>query len=72
MKYLTVILGILAVLAGVKSAVLQEITVLGFAGMFVLVVIVFNGVFLLLFGRTEEFGYLWGIVRKKLGKGQRP
>lgn len=58
-KYLTVILGILAVLAGVKSAVLQEITVLGFAGMFVLVVIVFNGVFLLLFGRTEEFGYLW-------------
>ncbi len=71
-KYLTVILGILAVLAGVKSAVLQEITVLGFAGMFVLVVIVFNGVFLLLFGRTEEFGYLWGIVRKKLGKGQRP
>lgn len=71
-KYLTVILGILAVLAGVKSAVLQEITVWGFAGMFVLVVIVFNGVFLLLFGRTEEFGYLWGIVRKKLGKGQRP
>ena len=69
-KYLTVILGILAVLAGVKSAVLQEITVLGFAGMFVLVVIVFNGVFLLLFGRTEEFGYLWGIVRKKLGKGR--
>ena len=67
-KYLTVILGILAVLAGVKSAVLQEITVLGFAGMFVLVVIVFNGVFLLLFGRTEEFGYLWGIVRKKLGR----
>lgn len=71
-KYLTVILGILAVLSGVKSAMLQEITVWGFAGMFVLVVIVFNGVFLLLFGRTEEFGYLWGIVRKKLGKGQRP
>ncbi len=70
-KYLTVILGVLAVLAGVKSVVLQEITVWGFAGMFVLVVIVFNGVFLLLFGRTEEFGYLWGIVRKKLGKGQR-
>lgn len=67
-KYLAVILGILVILAGVKSVVLQEVTVLSFAGMFVLITVVFNGVFLLLFGRTEEFGYLWGIVRRKLGR----
>lgn len=67
-KYLAVILGILALLAGVKSVIMQEVTILSFAGMFVLITVVFNGAFLMLFGRTEEFGYLWGIVKSKLGR----
>ncbi len=68
-KYLAVILGILALLAGAKSVIMQEVTVLSFAGMFVLITVVFNGAFLMLFGRTEEFGYLWGIVKSKLKRG---
>lgn len=66
LKYLAVILGILALLLGVKSIVLEEVTIVSFAVMFVLITVVFNGAFLLLFRRTEEFGYLWGIVKRKL------
>ena len=67
-KYLAVILGILALLLGIKHVIMQEVTVINFAVMFVMISVAFNGIFLLLFGRTEEFGYLWGIVRKKLGR----
>ena len=67
-KYLTVILGILALLSGVKHVIMQEVTVISFVGMFAVICVVFNGIFILLFRRTEEFGYLWGIVRGKLGR----
>ena len=67
-KYLAVILGILALLLGIKHVIMQEVTVINFAVMFVMISVAFNGIFLLLFGRTEEFGYLWGIVREKLGR----
>ncbi len=65
-KYMAVILGVLAVLLGIRNVVMQSVTILSFAVMFVIICIVFNGIFLLLFGRTEEFGYLWGIVKNKL------
>ncbi len=65
-KYLTVILSMLAVLFGVQNIIMPEVTIAGFAVMFVIICAVFNGIFLLLFGRTEEFGYLWGIVKNKL------
>ncbi|MBD5526810.1 MAG: polysaccharide biosynthesis protein, partial [Lachnospiraceae bacterium] len=64
-RYLTVILGILAVMWVVKSMIMQEVTIFSFAGMFVLISVVFNGVFLLIFGRTEEFRYLWRIIENK-------
>lgn len=67
-RYLTVILGILAVMWAVKNIIMQEVTIFSFAGMFVLISVVFNGVFLLVFRRTEEFAYLWGIMKKKLGR----
>lgn len=64
-RYLTVILGILAVMWAVKSIIMREVTVFGFAEMFLLTCAVFNGVFFLVFGRTEEFRYLWGIIENK-------
>lgn len=65
-KYVTVILGVLAVLLGIQSVVMQSVTIVSFVVMFIIICVVFNGIFLLLFGRTEEFGYLWGIVKNKL------
>ncbi|MBO5486416.1 MAG: polysaccharide biosynthesis protein, partial [Eubacterium sp.] len=52
----------------VKSRIMSTVTVLSFGVMFIIICVVFNGVFLLLFGRTEEFKYLWNIVAGKLRK----
>lgn len=68
-KYLAVLAAIAALLLFVKDKVMTEVSFVSFGIMFVMVCVVFNGIFLLLFGRTEEFGYVWGIVKRKAGKG---
>lgn len=65
-KYLAVLGGILVLLTGIKQFVMPQVTVLSFIVMFIVICVVFNGIFLLLFGRTQEFGYLWGIIKRKL------
>ena len=65
-KYLAVLFGILVLLTGIKQFVMPQVTVLSFVVMFIVICVVFNGIFLLLFGRTQEFGYLWGIIKRKL------
>lgn len=66
LKYLIVVLGVFGLLTWIKTYVMAEITILSFGIMFVITTVVFNGIFLLLFGRKEEFKYLWGIISKKL------
>ena len=63
LKYLAAVAVNFAVLSGIKTVVMPEVTVISFGVMFVIVCVVFNASFLALFGRTEEFGYLWGIVK---------
>ena len=65
LKYLAAVAVNFAVLSGIKTVVMPEVTVISFGVMFVIVCVVFNASFLALFGRTEEFGYLWGIVRNR-------
>lgn len=65
-KYLAVLGGILVLLTGIKPFVMPQVTVFSFVVMFIVICVVFNGIFLLLFGRTQEFGYLWGIIKGKL------
>lgn len=65
-KYLAVLLGILVLLTGIRQFVMPQVTILSFMLMFIVICVVFNGIFLLLFGRTQEFGYLWGIIKGKL------
>ena len=65
-KYLAVLFGILVLLTGIRQFVMPQVTVLSFIVMFIVICVVFNGIFLLLFGRTQEFGYLWGIIKGKL------
>ena len=66
LKYLAAVAVNFAVLSGIKTVVMPEVTVISFGVMFVIVCVVFNASFLALFGRTEEFGYLWGIVKGKV------
>ncbi len=66
LKYLAAVAANFAVLAGIRTLVMPEVTFVSFGVMFVIICIVFNGSFLALFGRTEEFGYLWGIVKGKV------
>lgn len=65
-KYLAVVTGILVVLLGIRKVIMPEVTIVSFVIMFLIICAVFNGVFLLLFRKTEEFGYLWGIVKRKV------
>lgn len=66
LKYLAAVGGLFMLFMGIKGLIMPQITILSFAVMFVVISIVFNGIFLLLFGKTEEFGYLWGIVKRRL------
>lgn len=67
-KYIFVIAIVFGLLSVIKKLVMPEITIFTFAAMFVIICVVFNGVFFGLFGRTEEFGYLAGIVKSKMKK----
>ena len=50
----------------VKSRIMSTVTIMSFAVMFIIICVVFNVIFLLIFGRTEEFKYLWNIAAVKL------
>lgn len=67
-KYISALLITFVLLSGVKKYVMRSVTVFTFGAMFVIICVVFNGIFLALFGRTKEFGYLWDLVRGKLGR----
>ena len=67
-KYLAVTAAVFVLLTGVKKFVMPQITITSFAEMFVIICVVFNGIFLLIFGRTDEFGYLWGLVKNRIIK----
>lgn len=67
-KYVLTIAAVYGFLSMLKNVIMPEVTIVTFAVMFVMICVVFNGVFLLLFGRTEELGYVWGIVKGKLKK----
>lgn len=71
LKYVLVLVVMYGLLSGIKKLVMPQITILGFAVMFVIICVAFNSIYLILFGRTEEFKYLWGIVRGKFINAER-
>ena len=66
LKYVLLLAVMFGLLSGIKYLIMPQVTICGFIIMFVIICVVFNGVYLVLFGRTEEFRYLWGIVKEKL------
>lgn len=56
----------LAICALAGDAVLSSVSLLRMIVMAVIVTVVYNGIFLLFFGRTFEFKYLYGILKTRL------
>lgn len=65
-KYIGVNIAALLALLLIKRAVMPVVTVPAFAVMLAVITVVFNGLFFLLFGSCEEFGYLAGILKKRV------
>ena len=65
-KYIVLLCVLFAALSAIKLAVMPSVTVLSFGVMFVIICVVFNGVFWLLFRKTEEFLYLQNLVTAKI------
>lgn len=46
-----------------QKLLMPQVTIAKFALMIGIITVVFNGIFLMVFGRTEEFQYLYGMVK---------
>lgn len=65
-KYVAVILGVALVMIPIRHGVMGQVTMVSFAAMVLIITVFYNGVFLLVFHKTDEFAYLWNIVAKKI------
>lgn len=65
-KYLLVICIALGILIPLQRALMPQVTIVKFGMMMVLITLVFNSIFLLFFGKSEEFKYLYRMVKQKL------
>lgn len=61
-KFIGVIVGIVVVMIPVKAYIMAQVNIVTFIGMAVLISIVYNLTFFLLFKRTQEFEYLWNLT----------
>ena len=68
LKYIVTEVMIIGLLYYIGTLVMKETTIASFAVMIIIVTVVFNGIFWLIFHRTEEYSYLKNIVLRKLGK----
>ncbi len=68
MKYLGVNIIALILLILIKDAWMTTVSIPFFLLMMVIATVVFNGFFLLVFARCEEFKYIWNLLMEK-GKG---
>jgi O-antigen/teichoic acid export membrane protein len=65
-KYLASLIFVLVVCNYISSIILVNLNIGTFLLMAVIITVIFNGVYVLLYGRTEEFKYLTGKVKEKL------
>ena len=68
LKYLTSLVAVLVVCELISRRVLVNLNIGTFILMALIITVIFNGVYLLLYGRSEEFGYIKGKVMEKLGR----
>lgn len=65
-KYIGVNIIALLLVIWIKRTVMTAVTIPLFGVMIILITLVFNGLFLLAFGRCEEFKYVWRLIRGKM------
>ncbi|MCH5255786.1 MAG: polysaccharide biosynthesis protein [Lachnospiraceae bacterium] len=66
LKYIITILIILALLVPINGILLKQVNILTFVLMAIIITIIYNLGFLLVFRKTKEFEYLWNILKQKL------
>ncbi len=67
-KYILTEAAIIVVCFFISKAVLVNITILPFVIMGIIVTVIFNGVFWIMFHNTDEYNYLLGIIKSKLSR----
>jgi hypothetical protein len=67
-KYLLSLVAVLALCIFISGKVLVNLNILSFIVMALIITVIFNGIYFVLYGRTEEFKYFWKMVRGKLFK----
>lgn len=65
-KYIGVIVGIVLLMIPVKTFIMTQVNLLTFIIMAAVITLVYNGIFFLLFRRTQEFAYLWNLAAGRL------
>ncbi len=68
LKYVAVNAAVLALLIFMRDAMMPSVTIFMFIVMVGVITVVYNVIFILIFGRCEEFGYLWHLVADKIRK----
>ena len=69
-RYIGVTAACVLICSLIGGRVLTTVTIPGFLGMGVLITVLFNGSFLLLFGRSEPCRYLFAKLRGRLGRAE--
>lgn len=64
-KYLASMVAVLLTCQYISTKVMTEVTIPRFLVMAVIITVIFNGVYLLLYGSSPEFKYLWGKVKER-------
>lgn len=65
-KYIGVIICIVLLMIPVKAFVMAQVNLVTFIAMAIIITLVYNTVFFLLFRKTQEFDYLWNLAAGRL------
>lgn len=65
-KYIAINAAALALLLFLKKIIMTSVTIPMFLFMVAVITVVYNALFILVFGRCEEFGYIWRLFMGKL------
>jgi hypothetical protein len=68
-KYLAVVVLCTGLCQVIANHVIANLSIGTFLLMVILITLIYNGIFLVLFGRSGEAQYLFGLVRQRLKKG---
>ena len=67
-KYLATVILIGFICFWLKTIIMPTVTIIRFGIMLILITIIFNGIFIAIFGRTNEFNYIISLIKSKVKK----